>query len=222
MKALLGGTFDPVHLGHLRIAAAGRELLGADAVTLVLSARPWHRPSPAASASHRWKMLRLAAGSAPGLAASDLEVNRPGPSYTVDTLRELRADAGADEPLVWLIGEDALSGVPSWRRREELAALCHLLVFARGESRPRLPEGFEPVAEPALLAARPAGAACVANVAEMPVSSTSIRRAIAAGRDAGALLPADVWAYIRKHDLYAGVGGAPGAGARRRGRPQGD
>ena len=95
MQAILGGTFDPVHRGHLHIAEAGRDVLGVESVTLMLSARPWHRDPPQASAEDRWNMLCLAAQSAPGLVASDIEAQRPGPSYTAGHLaRAAAADGG--------------------------------------------------------------------------------------------------------------------------------
>ena len=207
MQAILGGTFDPVHLGHLRIAAAGRDLLGAESATLMLSARPWHRALPEATAEHRWNMLCLAARSAPGLVASDIEAQRLGPSYTADTLRELRRRAGAEESLVWLIGEDAVALLPSWRNHRALPELCHLLVFAREGGPHQVPDGFRLATSPRELSEMASGAVCFADTPTMAVSSTEVRSAIATGNDASSLLPTAVWAYIGRHGLYAGVGG---------------
>ena len=207
MQAILGGTFDPVHRGHLHIAAAGRDLLGAEAATLMLSARPWHRPPPDAATEHRWNMLCLAAQSEPGLIASDIEAQRPGPSYTADTLRELRRQTGKEESLVWLIGEDAVALLPSWRDHHALPGLCHLLVFARAGGPRRVPDGFRLAQCPQALSGMPSGAVHFADTPAMTVSSTAVRRAIATKNDASALLPAAVWEYIRQHGLYAGVGG---------------
>lgn len=198
MMALLGGTFDPVHRGHLHAAWLGRETLGADAVTMVLAARPWHRPAPAADVGHRWQMLRLAAAGKPWLRPSRLEAARAGPTYTVDTL----AGLAAHRPLVWLIGSDALAAIAEWHRAEQLPALCHLLVFNRpGSMRPPVPAGFEEAGAEAL-AVRGAGAIHYLDAPMLAASGTGVRCAIAAGREPDALLPAEVWAYIRRHKLY--------------------
>ena len=200
MQAILGGTFDPVHRGHLHAAAAGRALLVAPKVTLMLAARPWHRAAPATSVEHRLRMLRLAAGGDPHLEVSDREARREGPSYTVDTLTAL-ADG---EPLVWLIGGDAFAAVDSWHRVDDLPALCHFLVLNRPGVRheARVPEGFRPIDDPAALAHRPSGCVCFASATMLDVSATRVRRAIANDDAVGELLTPEVWAYIRSHGLY--------------------
>ena len=200
---MLGGTFDPVHRGHLHAAGAARAALGAARVTLLLAARPWHRAAPAASVAHRWRMLGLALRDQPGLARSDREVARQGPSYTVATLREL----GPGAPLVWLIGSDAAAAIGQWHRAEELAGLCHLLVFDRprngsGVERPAPPAGFRVVERAADLAGSASGGVHHLATPMLDVSATQVRRAASAGADGGALVPARVWAYIRRHGLY--------------------
>lgn len=201
MKAILGGTFDPVHLGHLHAARRARAVLGSAQVTMLLAARPGHRAAPQAGVIDRWRMLHLATRQDAGLLASDLEVVRPGPSYTVDSLCEL----GGGEPLVWLIGRDALADVPSWHRAGELAALCHFVVLDRpgvGASEPLVPRGFERVDDVAQLVERPSGGLyCLPN-AMLGISASQVRRTIAAGGDASALLPPDVWTYIWEQGLY--------------------
>ena len=140
IEAILGGTFDPVHLGHLHAARIGCQALNAPAATLLLAARPRHRAPPVASIEQRWRMLQLAAQTDCRLRPSDLEVARPGPSYAVDTLAAL---AGR-KPLVWFIGSDALASVASWQRASELPSLCHFLVFDRpGAGRQTLPADSE-------------------------------------------------------------------------------
>ena len=198
MMAILGGTFDPVHCGHLHAARLGRAALGVASVTLMLAARPWHRLAPAASAAHRWQMLRLAAKARPWLRPSRLELKRAGPSYTVDTLAALAEQA----PLVWCIGADAVAALGSWHRAADLPALCHLLVFNRpGAPAPPPPVGFE-VADAAALAQRPSGSVHFLDARMLAASSTALRREIGAGGAPRGLLPAEVWAHIRRHGLY--------------------
>ena len=221
MRAILGGTFDPVHRGHLHAAAVGRALLGVSKVTLMLAARPWHRDAPATSAEHRLRMLRLAASAEPGLEVSDREVRHGGPSYTVDTLTAL-ADG---EPLVWLIGGDAFAAVDSWHRVGDLHALCHFLVLDRpgGARQAGMPSGFERVACPLALATRPSGGVFFADAPMLDVSATAIRQAIGRAGDASRLLTPEVWAYITSHGLYgrsrsSGGRGISEGGCRRCGR----
>ncbi|MCY3623668.1 MAG: nicotinate (nicotinamide) nucleotide adenylyltransferase [Gammaproteobacteria bacterium] len=201
MKAILGGTFDPVHLGHLHAARRARLALGIPHVTLLLAARPVHRAAPLAGIRDRWRMLRLATRQEAGLLASDLEVGRPGPSYTVDSLGDLHGG----EPLVWLIGRDALADVPSWHRADRLASLCHFVVLDRpgvGACEPFVPRGFERVHDLARLDERPSGGLyCLPN-AMLSISASQVRRMIAQGGDASALLPCDVWTYIWEQGLY--------------------
>ncbi len=201
MKAILGGTFDPVHLGHLHVARIGRQVLDAPTVTLLLAARPGHRAAPMANIEHRWRMLCLAADGDPGLEPSNLEILRPGPSYTIDTLIEL-ADAG---PLIWLVGSDALEAIGAWHRVDELSSLCHLLVFARpdsGQEKHPLPPGFERFQDAAELTTRPGGGIHFPCSAMLDISATEVRRQIAEEGDACPLLPERVWAYINEHGLY--------------------
>lgn len=200
MQAILGGTFDPVHRGHLHAAVVGRSLLVAPEVTLMPAARPWHRESPATSVEHRLHMLRLAAGEDPHLVVSDWEARREGPSYTVDTLTAL-ADG---EPLVWLIGGDAFAAVDSWHRVDDLAGLCHFLVLNRPGTRydERIPKGFRRIDDPAALVRWPSGCVCFASAAMLDVSATRVRRTISSGGAVDGLLTPEVWAYIRTHGLY--------------------
>ena len=127
LRAILGGTFDPVHVGHLHAARAVRRELGLDSVTLVLSARPPHR-SATASAEDRWRMLELAAAGDAGIETSDLELQRRGPSYSIDTIEAFRARG---ETVVWILGSDGLDAFRTWHRYEAFAAACHLAVMAR-------------------------------------------------------------------------------------------
>ena len=199
-KAFLGGTFDPVHSGHLHAAHAGREALGAATVTLLPAARPWHREAPAASVEHRWQMLGLAVGTERGLARSDLEIVRPGPSYTVDTLRALAGDA----PVVWFIGADALADIASWHQAEALATLCHLLVLDRpGASADATPpRGFVAVEDATELTRHQSGRIHHLKAQMLDISASQVRATIAAGEDPSGWLPPRIWAYIKAHGLY--------------------
>ena len=127
LRILYGGTFDPVHAGHLAVAIAARDTLHAD-VAFVPAADPPHRPAPGASAAQRAAMVALAIAGTPGLSLDERELRRDGPSWTVLTLEQARAEAGPSAPLAWLVGADAFRGLPTWHRWETLAGLAHLVV----------------------------------------------------------------------------------------------
>lgn len=182
---LLGGTFDPIHLGHLRAAENAREALALERVAFVPAAQPPHRTAPASSARDRFTMVALATAGHAGFFASDAELDREGPSYTVDTLRAWRALRPADE-LVLVVGSDAFLEMGSWREAETLFALCTVAVVARaGEVLPPGPGPAVPVTGPGL-----------------PVSSTEIRRRVAAGQSVRYLVPEAVAEFIEKRGLY--------------------
>lgn len=159
-------------------------------------------------------MLELATAGGSDLLPSDREVARPGPSYTVDTLKALRRS----EPLVWLIGRDALADIPSWHRAAELSSLCHLLVLDRpggGKAGRFVPAGFEHHETVEGLAKRPSGCVFYLADAMLDISASQVRQTIAGGGDASALLAPDVWSYIKAQELYGSCererGQAPGA-----------
>ena len=205
--AMLGGTFDPVHIGHLRSAVELREILGFDQIRLVPCHRPPHRGEPGADSAQRLRMVELAVAGEPGLVADARELRRPGPSYTVDTLGELRAELGADCALSLVLGADAFAELHTWHRWRELPALAHLVVMARPDC--ALP-AQGPVAEllcahrgePGDLVRRPAGSVVPMALTPLPVSATHLRAIIGAGRSPRYLLPDAVWNYIREQNLY--------------------
>jgi nicotinate-nucleotide adenylyltransferase len=211
--AILGGTFDPVHYGHLRLARDVRHALDLDEVLLVPAADPPHRNQPWASIRDRVAMLDLALCDFPGIVVDTREVRREGKSYTVDTLTELRGEKPRT-PLLLLVGADSFRGLPSWHRWLALFDLAHLVVVPRPGV--ALDVGLSPeldaqwrsrrIDDARALRSRIAGAIYVQPVAPQPISSTAIRAAIARGEiksvEFAGLLPPAVFAYIESHGLY--------------------
>lgn len=214
---ILGGTFDPIHYGHLRAAAEVRDQLRLDAVHLIPASVPPHRPAPAAPAEARLAMTILGCVEFPGLVADDREILRPGPSYTVQTLQEMHEE-NPGRPLAMIIGSDAFSGIASWRRWEQLFTLAHFIVIDRPD-RPFALDALEPplkiqcerrlTTDPMRLSRQLAGAVIRLAVTPQPISATALRAALAAGAEARArirgLLPAAVLAYIERNQLYRSV-----------------
>lgn len=209
---VLGGTFDPVHYGHLRVAEEVRVALAPAEVRLVPAKDPPHRGAPSASASDRLRMLELARDEFPELTVDSRELERPGKSYTVLTLNELRGTFPS-RPLALLVGADAFLGLPTWHRWGELFDLAHIVVAMRpgvaldaAGMQPQLREAWEQrrTDDRGAVRARPAGAILPVSVVPQPISATAIRAALARGAvDAvRGLLPAAVLAYIETHRLY--------------------
>lgn len=203
-----GGTFDPIHHGHLAVARSAAEQLGA-VVHLVPCADPPHRARPVANALQRAEMVRLAIGDDPRLALDTRELRRAGASYTLDTLSELRSELGPQVPIACLIGADAFRGLPTWRDWRELFGLAHLVALTRpGHRLDALPEALETELLPrrtdavADLRAAPAGAVLALEVPAWEVSSTQVRVALAAGRPLGPWVPSSVLAWIADNDVY--------------------
>ncbi len=186
--ALFGGTFDPVHVGHLRVAWEAAEALDAD-VRLVPANVPPHRPQPVASAAQRLALLERALAGQSRLVADDRELRRDGPSWTIDTLVDLRAALGAAQPLVLLVGADAWAGLPTWRRWRELFEVAHLGVLTRAGQRAVESDELaheaasRRVADPRALHATPSGHVVDIAVSALDVSATRIRAELAAGRE---------------------------------------
>lgn len=214
LQVLYGGTFDPVHLGHLAIARAARDALGS-VVHLMPAADPPHRAPPGASARQRADMLALALEGEPGLALDLRELGREGPSYTVDTLRDLRASLGPDAPVALLVGADSLLGLPGWHEWQALFGLAHLVVAERPGSAvdQALPAVLETALAgrwahaPSALDASPAGRVLRLRQPLHPGSATEVRARIARGGDWQVLVPPAVAGYIARHRLY-GLHGA--------------
>ncbi len=192
--AIFGGTFDPIHIGHLRAAWEASEALGAD-VYLVPAKVPPHRPQPGASAERRAVMLRAALAGQQRLRMDLRELDRDGPSYTVDTLESLRGETGGQRPLVLLIGADAFAGLSSWHRWRELFALAHMCVLTRPAQIPAMPEELAAEVAPRLvesagrLRTQPAGSVLNMVVTSLGISSTRIRALLAVGAEPRWLVP---------------------------------
>jgi nicotinate-nucleotide adenylyltransferase len=186
---LLGGTFDPIHLGHLRAAEPAREGLGLERVLFMPAARPPHRPDPGTPALDRFAMTCLAVAGHPGFEVSDLELRRDGPSYTVDTLEELRTRHPGEE-LVLIVGADTFPEVRTWRAAARLFEICTLAVVER----PGEPSRGDDAA-PGARVRRAAGPA-------LDVSGTQVRELAARGLSLRYLVPDGVADYIVKRRLY--------------------
>jgi nicotinate-nucleotide adenylyltransferase len=183
----MGGTFDPVHLGHLVCASEVAYALALDEVVFVPAGRPWMKEGTAISpAEDRYEMTRLAVADDPRFSVSRTEIDREGPTYTVDTLREL---AGDGVELFFIVGADALAQVPRWRDPEALYGLARLV----GVGRP----GYD-----VDLAAFPDGAVTLVDTPPLAISSTDCRSRVARGAPITYLVPAPVESYVAARGLY--------------------
>lgn len=211
---IFGGTFDPIHIGHLRAAWEASEALGAE-VRIVPAKIPPHRPQPVASATERAAMLRAALAGQDRLALDLRELEREGPSYTFDTLASLRSEIGGGRPLVLLIGADAFAGLSTWHRWRELFELAHVCVLTRPAQIPAMPD--ELAAEVAArktddladLCSAAAGKVLDMVVSALGISATRIRALLAEGREPRWLLPDALLAdpgLLRPYRLKAGTG----------------
>ena len=192
--AVLGGTFDPVHVGHLRVAWEAAEALDAQ-VRLIPAQVPPHRPPPVASAAQRVQMLQVALQGQERLVLDTRELEREGPSYTFDTLRSLRAEFGAEQPLILLLGADAFAGLPSWHRWRELFELAHIVVLTRPGHAVAWAEELAAIVAPRrvesahTLRDTPAGHVFELAVTPLEISASQVRALLAAGRAPRWLLP---------------------------------
>jgi nicotinate-nucleotide adenylyltransferase len=193
---VLGGTFDPIHSGHLAAAHAALKCARLDGVIFMPAAQPPHRPPAVAPAQDRLEMCRLAIAGEPRFEVSDIELNRGGPSYTVDTLAELRRLHPVEE-LFLILGWDAARLFRTWRRPEEVRSLASVVVVGR--------PGSDAPSEPQLKSAGLTGESVILCLEPTPdISASEIRRAIAAGESIAGKVPAAVEQYIAANRLYAG------------------
>lgn len=205
--ALFGGTFDPVHFGHLRMALELKEALGFDEMRLLPCHQPRHRQTPGVSSEHRRQMLALAIRDCPQLAMDDRELRRGGDTYTVDTLEELRAELGDSVSISFCMGLDSLLTLTSWHRWHRLLELAHLVVVTRpGWQLPGEGDVAELLnarrGEQHHLRERASGRIVVREQTLLPISATRIRQLIARGQSPRFLLPDAVLEYIEDKRLY--------------------
>jgi nicotinate-nucleotide adenylyltransferase len=212
MIGLLGGSFDPIHAGHLALARAALERLGLAQVRFIPAGHPWQK-GEITDAAHRARMVAAAIAGEPRFTLDLSEVERPGPSYTIDTLRALRASLGPDVPLVLVLGADQMERLDTWREWQRLLDFAHIAVARRNDavltlSWPLQTFYNEHWARAAQLHDRPAGCIVDLEMAPVDASATEIRALLRAPaspeRDArlAQIVPAPVLDYIRAHDLY--------------------
>jgi nicotinate-nucleotide adenylyltransferase len=204
---LLGGTFDPVHIGHLRSALEVADMLALNELRLVPNARPPHRGQPQVSPEQRLAMVQQAVHGIAPLLVDGRELLRARPSYTIETLEAVRAELAMDDQLFLLLGWDAFCGLPGWHRWNELLRHCHIIVLQRPDADSEPPDALRN-----LLAARavsataglhgPAGQIAFVWQTPLAVSATQIRQLLASGKSARYLVPDAVLAYIEAHGLY--------------------
>jgi nicotinate-nucleotide adenylyltransferase len=204
---VLGGTFDPVHIGHLRGALEVAETLALDELRLTPSARPPHRDTPQVSAKDRLAMVECAVAGVAPLVVDARELQRDKPSYTIDTLELMRAELAADDQVFLLLGWDAFCGLPTWHRWEELLQHCHILVLQRPDADSEPPDALRnllaarSVSDPLALKG-PSGQIAFVWQTPLAVSATQIRQLLASGKSVRFLVPDAVLAYIDAHGLY--------------------
>lgn len=208
---ILGGTFDPVHTAHLRLAEEASRQLHLGGVLWIPAGQPKHRAVPAAAPEHRLAMVRLAVAGHPDYRIDDTEIHSGEPSYTVPTLERLRKELGEERPLVLLMGADAFLGLATWHRWRELFRLVHIGVASRptfalsAEAMPaELADEFRRRhrSQFTALATTPAGSIFSFPLSAGTVSSTEVRSKLRAGAAVEELLPARVLDYIHQHRLY--------------------
>ena len=215
LVGIIGGTFDPIHYGHLRMALEVSERLALDEVRFIPAARPPHRGKPAASDRQRLAMVKQAISGEPHFMVDDREYRREADSYMVDTLESLRAEVGEKVSLLLIMGADAFLGLASWHRWQRLLALAHIVVVDRPASGQDI-ESELPGRDLALkklydshhstdqshLNQKRCGSIFTMSTTALGISASSIRKMIAAQKSARFLLPEAVLTYINEHNLY--------------------
>ena len=210
---LLGGTFNPIHFGHLRMAQELAESLSLNSVKFIPSANPPHKPPPQVSAEHRAAMVQLAIADNPQFQFDGRELSRNGASYTVDTLESLRSELGDDASLILIMGSDAFTKFNTWHRWQEIIKLCHIALVQRPVSSNKesltkelenfLHNHYTEHAED--LHESSAGLVTMQAITPLEISSTAIRQALQLNHSARYLMPENVLDYIAAQQLYSAV-----------------
>ncbi len=205
MIGIYGGTFNPIHYGHLRTAIEVNELFDLNELRLLPCSLPAHRENPSVSAKMRLEMLEIAIKDYPQLGLDEREIKRSGVSYMVDTLAELRHEV-IDTPIILFMGTDAFNGLSSWHRWQDLFDYAHIVVMTRPQFIPRaLPDFYNDK----LVTVRESLKSCVSGkiffqkVRELDISATDIRHAFIEHKNPSFLLPEPIIEYIRAHNLYS-------------------
>ena len=196
---VLGGTFDPIHLGHLIVAEDIRQKLGLGEVLFVPAGRPWLKlkeEKPISAAEHRLAMVRLAVASDPHFKVSTLEIDRPGLSYSIDTVLELKAKLGAGAEIYFIVGPDALAELPRWKDPGRLVEICQVV----GIGRPGYVQADLHILESSILGV--SQRIMLMDVPQIDISATEIRRRVAQRLSIRYLVPEAVEKYIAEHRLY--------------------
>jgi nicotinate-nucleotide adenylyltransferase len=204
----MGGTFDPIHHGHLRTALELQQWLGVDQVCLIPSRQPVHRGEPGCSSEQRLEMVKQAVALESALRVDDRELRSEQPSYSLLTLQSLREELGAEKPICMIMGMDAYLTLPSWHEWQQFIKLCHLVVVQRPGY--TLPEESEmatftrqhQVLSPKEVLEKPAGHVLIHELTPLGISATQVRQSIQAGHSPRYLIPDQVWQFIQENQLY--------------------
>jgi nicotinate-nucleotide adenylyltransferase len=189
---IFGGTFDPIHLGHLHAISSIRQQIDLGELLIVPAGQPWQKSDrELAPGLHRLAMCRLAFASDPQVTVSDLEILREGPTFTIDTVEELKRESrDSNRPINLIVGADSLRTIHTWHRYEDLIKSVHIIVCARPEF-------------PVLADQLPPSGFSLVEVSALPISSSMVRERLSRGASVADLLPFTVWRYIVDHGLYA-------------------
>ena len=196
---VFGGTFDPIHLGHMTVAEDARRLLDLDEVRFIPAGSPWLKTGQRITdARHRMAMVRRAVAAVSYFRTSDIEVKRPGPTYTVDTLEQLKKELGPDTEFFLILGLDSLRELARWRDPRRILEMCTVAAMPRPGSR-----HFEPSTMASIAPDASARIRIVDGASLLAVSGTEIRRRVSQGLPIDHMVPQPVVAYIRDHGLYS-------------------